>query len=89
MVSSVEEMAIADMKYSVVVGTDYSQTLIKEAENGVEEESTETPAPFHILAISSLFGQQQHILLTDNTIVERITHETLLPVLVVPPQQNQ
>jgi nucleotide-binding universal stress UspA family protein len=77
------------MSWSIVSGIDYAHTFIEEADNGEPIEGSKDHAPFHILAISSLFGQHHHILHTGYSVVERITHETLLPVLIVPPQPVQ
>lgn len=80
--TSMEVVASACMSESTLVETDYAHALLKEAGS---YNSNEHEPHFHLLAISSRFGQYQQSLHLENHIVERITHETQLPVLVVPP----
>ncbi|GLV59709.1 hypothetical protein KDH_65350 [Dictyobacter sp. S3.2.2.5] len=79
---SMEVVSSACMSESTLVGTDYAHELLKEAGSYDGEEHK---PQFHLLAISSRFGQYQQCLHLGNHIVERITHETQLPVLIVPP----
>ncbi|GCE20557.1 universal stress protein [Dictyobacter kobayashii] len=82
--NSMEIISSACMSESTLIGTDYANALIKEAETNIPENGDQNEAHFHLLAISSDFGKNQQAPHLGNTTLERITHETQLPVLVVP-----
>lgn len=83
--TSMEVISSACMRESTLQGTDYAHALIEDAEQNIAENGMQNHTHFHLLALSSRFGQNQQAPHVGNTLVERITHETQLPVLVVPP----
>jgi nucleotide-binding universal stress UspA family protein len=84
-----DQVSHVKMKWSMVIEADCVKALINETENVTHAEDTDTAGIYHVIALSTHFGQpsatQQPIL---SSIIERLIRETQLPVLIVPPMDK-